>query len=142
MPRYHARITGPDYDAMADLVRKYKVMVARHSVEQVANGYCVDGHASGAQIRALESAGYTVERLEDTDKASKARQKETRKVTELAVSAEALSVATSNAYLNVAEVEAALKAREPNATLSDKKIIRGLIDGMCFRARKSKGWDT
>jgi len=124
MPRYHARITGPDYDAMADLVRKYKVMVARHSVEQVANGYCVDGHASGAQIRALESAGYTVERLEDTDKASKARQKETRKVTELAVSAEALSVATSNAYLNVAEVEAALAAIAAAPNKAFTKLIK------------------
>ncbi len=29
MPRYHVKITGKDYSAMADLVLKYKVLVAR-----------------------------------------------------------------------------------------------------------------
>ena len=36
MPRYHVKISGADYDAMADLVRKYKVNVARHTVEKLA----------------------------------------------------------------------------------------------------------
>jgi len=51
-------------------------------------------------------------------------------------------LAETGRYRNVAEVEAALKAREPDASLSDQKVIRGLIDGACFRARRGKGWDT
>ena len=72
---YHARITGSDYAAMADLVTKYKVTVARHTVEKVAQGYRVDAHASDEQIRALEAAGYKVERLEDAQIQGVARQK-------------------------------------------------------------------
>ena len=41
MPRYHVKITGRDYNAMADLVRKYNVHVARHTVEKLAKGYRV-----------------------------------------------------------------------------------------------------
>jgi len=79
MPRYHVKITGKDYEAMADLVRIYKVHVARHTVEKLAKGYRVDAHADGRQIRALESAGYKIKRLEDLDKEGKVRQREVRK---------------------------------------------------------------
>ena len=80
MPRYHVKISGADYDAMADLVRKYKVNVARHTVEKLADGgYRVDAHANGTQLRLLEKAGYSVERYEDADKLGKARQAEVRK---------------------------------------------------------------
>src|SRR2546423_13378154 len=84
MPRYHVKITGRDYNAMADLVRKYKVLVARHTVEKLAKGYRVDAHANGRQLRALESAGYKIKRLEDVDKGGKARQKEVSKVSKTA----------------------------------------------------------
>ena len=50
-------------------------------------------------------------------------------------------LAATGRYRNVAEVEAALKAQEPNATLPTDKMARGLIDGACFRARREKGWD-
>jgi hypothetical protein len=66
---------------MAGLVRKYKVTVARHTVEKLDKGYRIDAHSNGQQIRTLESTGYRVVRLEDTDKGGKARQKEVRKVT-------------------------------------------------------------
>ena len=110
MPRYHVKITGRDYDAMADLVRKYKISVARHTVEKLPKGYRIDAHANGTQLSALEAAGYGIERYEDADKEGKARQKEVRKVSKKAAPAEALHVPTSHQYLNVVEVETALAA--------------------------------
>jgi carboxypeptidase T len=110
MPRFHVRIAGPDYNAMADLVRKYKINVARHTVEKLAEGYRIDAHANGRQLRALESAGYEVERYEDLDKEGKTRQKEVRKVAKKAAAAEALHVPARTQYLNVVEVETALAA--------------------------------
>ncbi len=110
MPRYHVKITGRDYEAMADLVRKYKVGVARHTVEKVAKGYRIDAHANGRQLSALEAAGYGIERYEDADKEGKARQKEVRKVSKKAAPDEALHVPGANKYLNVVEVETALAA--------------------------------
>jgi len=108
MPRYHVKITGRDYNAMADLVRKYNVLVARHTVEKLAKGYRVDAHASGRQLRALETAGYKIKRLEDVDKGGKARQKEVSKVSKKAVAGEVVPVLQLAHYLNVVEVEDAL----------------------------------
>jgi hypothetical protein len=51
-------------------------------------------------------------------------------------------LAETGRYRNVAEVEAALKAREPDARLSSNKVTRGVIDGTCFHARREKGWDA
>jgi carboxypeptidase T len=117
MPRYHVRITAKDYDAMADLVRKYKVNVARHTVEKLDGGYRIDAHADGRQLRRLEGAGYKIERLEDVDKEGKKRQKEIRKVSKKAFAAEQLAVATSASYLTVDLVEKALAtvAASPNS---------------------------
>ncbi|MGE8474995.1 MAG: peptidase M14, partial [Paraburkholderia hospita] len=78
MSRYHARITGKDQAALADLVTKHKVTVARHTIEKVHGGYRVDAHATNAQIKALEADGYQVERLEDAEAQGKVRQAETR----------------------------------------------------------------
>jgi murein tripeptide amidase MpaA len=123
MPRYHAKISGPDYDAMADLVRKYKVNVARHTVEKVADGgYRVDAHANAAQIRQLEAAGYKVERYEDADKTGKARQAEVNKPGRKRL-AEARSVATAGQYLSVVEVESALAAAAGQPNDSFTKLI-------------------
>ena len=51
-------------------------------------------------------------------------------------------LAETGRYRNVAEVELALKAREPSASLPGDKVMRGLIDGTCFRVRRAKGWQT
>lgn len=51
-------------------------------------------------------------------------------------------LAETGRYKNVAEVELALKAREPSASVSADKVIRGVIDGTCFRVRRKKGWQT
>ena len=110
MPRYHVKVSGANYDAMADLVRKYKVNVARHTVEKLADGgYRVDAHANGTQLKLLEKAGYSVERYEDADKLGKSRQAEVRKPGKKGL-AEARAVADAGQYLNVAEVESALAA--------------------------------
>src|SRR5438876_407178 len=111
MPRYHVKITGQDYDAMADLVRQYRINVNTHTVEKVAGGYRVDAHANAVQLRRLETAGYSVERYEDADAAGKKRQREVRKVSKkVSRAAEAVHVATAGQYLNVVEVEQALAA--------------------------------
>jgi carboxypeptidase T len=113
MPRFHVKIAGRDYNAMADLVRKYKVNVARHTVETLADGgYRIDAHATGAQIRRLETAGYQVDRYEDADKEGKARQAEIRTPGKkgLTETGAVPAVATAAKYLNVAEVETALAA--------------------------------
>ncbi len=121
MPRYHVKITGRDYNAMADLVLKYKVLVARHTVEKLAKGYRVDAHANGRQLRALESAGYKIKRLEDVDKGGKARQKEVSKVSKKAVAGEVVPVLQLAHYLNVVEV--APQSR-PRRTTRLRRLLR------------------
>jgi hypothetical protein len=54
----------------------------------------------------------------------------------------AKELAETGRYRNIAEVEAALKVREPDTRPPTNKVARGLIDGTCFRARREKGWDT
>jgi len=90
MPRYRVTIFGPDYDAMADLVRKQKIDVLRQTVRRLdEGGYSVDAIVDDVQMRSLESraieteAGetsrYTIERHEDVNEAGKARQEEVSK---------------------------------------------------------------
>jgi hypothetical protein len=124
MSRYHACITGKDLAALAVLVRKHKVTVARHTVEKVAGGYRVDAHATDAQIKALEAAGYQVERLEDAEAQGKARQAETRARMAQPQALGALSVAAGSGYLDVDQVEAALAAASgaPNDAIT--KLIK------------------
>lgn len=111
MPRHHVVITGNDYDAMANLVRRHRVDVARHTVESVTGGaYRVHAHASAAQVRALTAAGYRVERREDVDRHGKARQAEVSPPPRKGQAAEAKAVSAADRYLNVAEVEAAIAA--------------------------------
>ncbi|MFP3558675.1 hypothetical protein SB861_49650 [Paraburkholderia sp. SIMBA_049] len=63
---------GKDQAALADPVTKHKVTVARHTIEKVHDGCRVDAHVTDAQIKALEAAGYKVERLEDAEAQGKA----------------------------------------------------------------------
>jgi len=140
MTQFHARITGRDQQAMADLVRKYKVLVARHTVAKVAEGYCVDAHASDEQIRAMTADGYSVEKREDALAEGKARQAEIRPNAAAAPRAE-FTVAKVASYLSVDDVEAALAAavkapfdeftaliKLPNATW-EKRVCQALKIG-------------
>jgi carboxypeptidase T len=117
MANYHVKITGRDREAMLDLVRKYKVAVARNTAEETPEGYRIHAHANGSQIRSLKAAGYTVEQLEDADKGGKARQKEFKEVKDKAeFSPEDLAAGRVPHYLSVADVERALSvaASPPN----------------------------
>ncbi|HXQ21131.1 MAG TPA: M14 family metallopeptidase, partial [Candidatus Acidoferrales bacterium] len=110
MPRYRVTITGKDYDGMADLVRKYHITVARHTVRTLAKGgFQVYAHAAGAQLRALAAAGYKIKRFEDVDKTGKQRQAEVRTAAKKPAPPRA-AAAVPDRYRTVAEVESALAA--------------------------------
>jgi hypothetical protein len=80
MGRYHISITGSSAEAMADLVRKYKVHIIDHSIRHDKDvGHEVDAIAQPDEIQLLEKNGYQIERHEDVDEIGKARQKEVGK---------------------------------------------------------------
>jgi murein tripeptide amidase MpaA len=115
MPRYHVKITGRDYQAMANLVLKYNVHVARHTVEKLARGYRVDAQADGRQLRTLEAAGYKIKRLEDIDKEGKKRQREVKQAAKRTLGPILPPVILAR-YYSVGEIENALAAlaKPPN----------------------------
>lgn len=77
MPRYRVTISGPSNEAMADLVRKYKIQVSDHGIRRVeGTGFLVDAIVQPEEIQLLEAAGYKVQRFEDVDEVGKARQAE------------------------------------------------------------------
>jgi murein tripeptide amidase MpaA len=81
---------------MADLVRKHRLDVVRHTVSRpAAGGYCIQAVADDARIAALQKAGYTVQRIENVDEAGRVRQAE---------------AAAGGHYLSVADIEAGLTA--------------------------------
>jgi hypothetical protein len=55
---------------------------------------------------------------------------------------EAMELARSGRFKNVAEVESALGKNGPSPLPEMPKVVRGVIDGTCFRARRAKHWDT
>jgi len=79
MTRYLITISGPSNEAMADLVRKYKIQVFDHGIRYSKAGYLVDAIAEPDEIQLLEAAGYYIQRHEDIDEIGKARQKEVAK---------------------------------------------------------------
>src|SRR5437868_4520877 len=124
MPRYHATIIGHDVDAMADLVRKYKVTVARHTLKRLKNGnISVDAHVEAKTIRRLATAGYTVRPRENVDQQGKERQIEFRRsaiARQAARRAGRSALRAAQGYLGVDEVEAALSsmAMSPNTAFT------------------------
>lgn len=78
MPRYLVTIFGKDQDAMADLVREFKIDVLRHTTRQLKKGdrYSVDAVVDYKQIRSLKAKGYEITTRENVDKVGKERQKE------------------------------------------------------------------
>ena len=75
MPRYRITITGQTQDAMADLIRTYKIQVFDHGIKR-SDGYMVQALADEETIGLLESKGYQVERHEDVDQEGEARRQE------------------------------------------------------------------
>ncbi len=117
MPTYRATIRGKDYDAMADLVRKYRVGIAGHTARPLARGaYRVHALVTGQQIRTLEKAGYKITRHEDVHVEGRKRRADIRKAGPTAALA-APHVDDTTGYLTVDHVEGALliEAGPPNA---------------------------
>ncbi|MEA2238996.1 MAG: hypothetical protein QOC81_3720 [Thermoanaerobaculia bacterium] len=110
MPRYRVTVTGKNYDEMADLVRKYKLNIAGHSGKKAGRGrFVVDAFADSEQIETLKAAGYGVDVHEDVKEEGARRQAEVRTFGAAAAAAPS-SVAASNHYLNVVDVETSLAA--------------------------------
>lgn len=77
MTRYRITISGPNREAMLDLVRKHNIKVSDHGIHQSEEtGYIVEAIAEPAEIQKLEAAGYTVRTHEDVDVRGRERQNE------------------------------------------------------------------
>ena len=86
MTRYRVTISAPNFDAMADLVRRHRIDILRHTVRRLdEGGYSVDAIVDDSQIRTLETRAletealereYAIERHENVDETGKARQEE------------------------------------------------------------------
>src|SRR5216684_5679931 len=123
MARYRVTVTGKNYDEMADLVRKYKLNIAGHTGKKAGGGrYVVDAFADSDQIATLKSAGYGVDVHEDVQEAGMVRQAEVRSFAATGAAA-ASSVATSNHYLNVDDVESSLAAAAAAPNTAFTKLI-------------------
>ena len=80
MTRYHIKISGQSKEAMADLIRKYKIHIFNHGITySKENGYSIDAMAVLDDIQLLEKNGYIVQILENLDESGKASQKEVGK---------------------------------------------------------------
>lgn len=64
---HRVTIYGLDYDAMADLVRKYQIAVFGNTAKTLGDeGYSVDAFLEEEQIKRLEAEGrYRIDRIED-----------------------------------------------------------------------------
>lgn len=77
MSHYLVTITGSDYDAMADLVRKHHVNVLRETAKRLEDkGFRVDAVVDDERLRELETKDYEVEIREDIDEVGRLRQAE------------------------------------------------------------------
>jgi len=127
MTRYHVTISGHNRDVMLDLVRKHKINVFGNSVKKttVEEGYDVDGLVEDQDINTLEKEGYKVRINYDVDKEGKTRQQEIGRQNRYAKTFETKadrSVSeTGGTYLNIDEVETALKqaTSSPNNTFTE-----------------------
>jgi carboxypeptidase T len=109
MSQQRITVFGKDFNAMADLVRKYRISLASHDAKSVpTGGYRVDVFADEGEIAKLAAAGYQVMRHGDTRQASHDRQAELRKAVAKTGPAHAGNLATLDRYLLVEEVESAL----------------------------------
>ena len=140
MTRYHIKISGKSKEAMADLVRKYKINIFNHGISySKETGYLVDAMAVSDEIQLLEKNGYTVQILENLDEAGKASQKEVgignryiqqsqpQNVFHLfhQPPSDISSITLDNtlSYLNVEEVEAALSVAASAPYTAITKLI-------------------
>jgi carboxypeptidase T len=111
MPRHRYTVYGKDYDAMADLVRKYHVKLWSHDAKGVpGGGFRVDIDAEEEEVTKLVAAAYRAERREDPEVGGRERQAELRAALQRTGPADALHPTVVNRYLLVEEVEATVVA--------------------------------
>ena len=120
MPRYRVTISGKNYDAMADLVRKHKLNIAGHTGKKSGRKFVVDAFADTDQIERLKSEGYRVDVHEDVHEAGRRRQAEVRTIDGAALR----NVATVDHYLNVADIEDSLAAVAAGPNASFARLIK------------------
>src|SRR6478735_4245064 len=108
MTRYHVTISGHNRDMMLDLVRKHKINIFGNSVKKTT-----------------EEEGYKVRIHYDVDKEGKTRQQEigqqNRYAKTFETKADRSASETGGTYLNIDEVESALKqsTSSPNNTFTE-----------------------
>jgi hypothetical protein len=71
MPNLHITVHGADREAMADLVRVYRVRVFPQTLDEGGPAPSVDAMADEPTIQHLLDAGYRVDRHEDVDEAAR-----------------------------------------------------------------------
>jgi hypothetical protein len=78
MAKYRVTITGADYEAMADLRRRYHVSVQPNTVRRsrTKGQVSVQAIVDDARIAELEQAGYHVQRHENLEEVGRERQAE------------------------------------------------------------------
>lgn len=81
MARYSIKISHPDLQAMADLIRVYHVDVSDHGNRRGKAGapHMAYATATPEQIETLRNAGYDVEQGEDVEARNRAAQAEVGK---------------------------------------------------------------
>ena len=121
MPRYRVTISGKNYDAMADLIRKHKLNIAGHTGKKSGRKFVVDAFADTDQIERLKSEGYRVDVHEDVHEAGRRRQAEVRTIAD---GAALRNVATVDHYLNVADIEDSLAAVAAGPNASFAQLIK------------------
>jgi len=128
MTRYHVTISGHNRDMMLDLVRKHKINIFGNSVEKTTEeGYDVDGLVEDQDIKTLEKEGYKVRINHDIDEVGKKRQQEIGKQNRYAkafeTEGESPTRETDGTYLNIEEVESALKQATSSPTNAFTELI-------------------
>lgn len=77
MTRHRISISGPDREAMLDLVRLHHIPVLDHGIRRApGGGYIVDAIVDEPSIPQVKALGYQVTRHEDVDLAGAERQRE------------------------------------------------------------------
>lgn len=128
MTRYYVTISGHNRDMMLDLVRKHKINVFGNSVQKTTEeGYDVDGLVEDQDINTLEKEGYKVRINHDVDEEGKKRQQEIGKQNRYAktfeTEADRSTSETGGTYLNIDEVESALKQATSSPTNAFTELI-------------------
>lgn len=136
MPNYHITVHGADREAMADLVRAYRVRVYGQTLTEEDTGYRVSALADEETITRLRAEGYRIEQHEDVDEAARDSLRDVGQgnrflhqgrdgVADKDPAAEpatpSMSQRPAMTYLNVEEVETAiaLAAGAPNAGFTE-----------------------